>query len=75
MPEVIIYAMEGRSHEQKQGLVRDITDACVKHLDAPEEAVVIQFVECPPSSKSKGGVLFSDMTEEDVKRIFGPGER
>lgn len=75
MPEVIIYAVEGRSHEQKQALVRDITDACVRHLGAPEEAVVIQFVECPPSSKSKGGVLFSDMTKEDIQRIFKPGER
>ena len=70
MPEVIIYAMEGRTHKQKQGLVRDITDACVKHLGAPEEAVVIQIVECPPTSKSKGGVLFSDMTKADIQRIF-----
>lgn len=74
MPEIIIYAMEGRSHEQKQGLVTDITDACVKHLDTPREAVVIQLVECPPSSKAKGGILFSDMTKDDVKRIFGKGD-
>ena len=72
MPEVIVYAMEGRSHEQKQELVRDITNACVKHLDTPAEAVVIQFVECPPTSKAKGGVLFSDMTKEDIQRIFKP---
>lgn len=72
MPEIVIYAMEGRSHEQKQALVREITHACVKHLDTPEEAVVIQFVECPPSSKAKGGVLFSDMTKEDIQRIFMP---
>lgn len=64
MPEVIVYAVEGRSHEQKQGLVRDITDACAKHLGAPREAVVVQIVECPPSSKAKGGVLFSDMKRE-----------
>lgn len=74
MPEIVVYAVEGRTHEQKQGLVRDITDACVKHLNAPEEAVVIQIVECPPNSKSKGGILFSDMTEEDVQRIFKRGK-
>lgn len=70
MPEIIIYAMEGRTQEQKRGLVRDITDACVKHLDAPAEAVVIQLVECPPSSKAKGGILFSEMTKDDIRRIF-----
>ena len=70
MPEIIIYAMEGRGHEQKQALVRDITKSCVQHLETPEEAVVIQFVECPPTSKAKGGVLFSDMTKEDIQRIF-----
>lgn len=62
--------MEGRSHEQKHNLVKEITDSCVKHLDTPAEAVVIQFVECPPTSKSKGGILFSDMTKEDIARIF-----
>ena len=72
MPEIIIYAMEGRSHEQKQGLVSDITEACAKHLETPKEAVVIQFVECPRDSKAKGGVLFSDMTKTDIERIFGP---
>ena len=74
MPEITIYAMEGRSHEQKQNLVREITESCVKHLETPPEAVVIQFVECPPSSKSKGGILFSDMTKDDVKRIFNRGD-
>lgn len=70
MPEIMIYAVEGRTHDQKKALVADITQACVKHLGAPSEAVVIQFVECPKDSKAKGGVLFSDMTAEDVSRIF-----
>ena len=70
MPEIIIYAMEGRSHDKKKALVEEITASCVKHLDTPAEAVVIQFVECPRESKAKGGVLFSDMTPDDVKRIF-----
>lgn len=74
MPEIVIYAMEGRTHEQKKALVREITDACEKHLETPREAVVIQFVECPPSSKSKGGILFSDMTKEDIQRIFKRGD-
>jgi 4-oxalocrotonate tautomerase len=60
MPEVIVYAMEGRTLEQKRGLVKDITDAVVKNFGAPIDQVTVQLVECPPSSKAKGGVLFSE---------------
>jgi len=60
MPEVIVYAVAGRGLEQKRGLVRDITEAVVKNFGAPAEAVTVQIVECPPTDKAKGGVLFSD---------------
>ena len=60
MPEVIVYAVEGRSLEQKRGLVRDITDAVVKNFGAAPEAVTIQIVEAPKTDKAKGGVLFSE---------------
>jgi 4-oxalocrotonate tautomerase len=60
MPEVIVYAVAGRSVEQKRGLVRDITLAVVNNFGAPAEAVTVQIVECPPTDKAKGGVLFSD---------------
>ena len=68
MPEVIVYAVEGRTLEQKRALVKDITDAVVKDITdavvknfgAPIDAVTVQLVECLPSSKAKGGVLFSE---------------
>lgn len=60
MPEIIIYAVSGRTAEQKRGLVKDMTEAVVKHFQVPAEAVAIQIVEAPPDSKAKGGVLFSD---------------
>ena len=60
MPEVIVYAVEGRSLEQKRGLVRDITEAVVKNFGAAPEAVTIQIVEAPKTDKAKGGVLFSE---------------
>ena len=44
MPEIIVYAIEGRSLEQKRGLVKDITDAVVRNFSVPAEAVVVQFV-------------------------------
>jgi 4-oxalocrotonate tautomerase len=70
MPEIIICAAEGRAHEKKKALVEETTASCVRHLDTPAEAVVIQFVKYQRESKAKGGVLFSDMTPDDIKRIF-----
>jgi 4-oxalocrotonate tautomerase len=61
MPEIIVYAVEGRSIEQKRALVKDITNAVVTHFNAPREAVVVQIVEAPKTDKAKGGVLFADM--------------
>ena len=61
MPEVIVYAVEGRSPDTKKALMKDITDAVVKHFDVPPERVVVQIVESPRDSKSRGGVPFSEM--------------
>ncbi len=61
MPEVVVYMVEGRTLEQKRGLVKDITAAVVKNAGAPAEAVVVSLVETPKASKAKGGVLFSEM--------------
>jgi 4-oxalocrotonate tautomerase len=61
MPEVIVYLLEGRSLEAKRALVKDITDAVVKNVGAPPQAVTVSLVETPKTAKGKGGVLFSDM--------------
>ena len=60
MPEVVVYAMTGRTLDQKRGLVKDITEAVVKNLGAAPDAVIVQIVEASPESKAKGGVLFSE---------------
>ena len=60
MPEVVIYILEGRTLEQKRGLVKDITDAVVKNAGTAEQ-VTVSLVETPRTSKAKGGVLFSEM--------------
>ena len=60
MPEVVVYAMTGRTLDQKRGLVKDITEAVVKNLGAQPDAVIVQIVEASPESKAKGGVLFSE---------------
>jgi 4-oxalocrotonate tautomerase len=61
MPEVYVHAVKGRSQEQKKALVKDITDAVVKHFNATPDAVVVSIIETEAASKSKGGVLFSEM--------------
>ncbi len=60
MPEIIVYAVEGRSIEQKRGLVKDITAAVTRNFGVAAEQVVVQIVESAPTSKARGGVLFSD---------------
>jgi len=60
MPEIYVHAVEGRTIEQKRSLVKDITDAVVRHFKVPADAVMVQIMESPKTSKAKGGVLFSD---------------
>jgi len=60
MPEVIVYAAEGRSFEQKKGLLQDITSAVVKNFGVDPDQVVVQIVEAPLALKAKGGILFSE---------------
>jgi len=60
MPEVFVYAIEGRSLDQKRGLVKDITDAVVRNFNVTADAVMVQIVESSKTSKAKGGKLFSE---------------
>jgi 4-oxalocrotonate tautomerase len=61
MPEIVVYLLEGRTIEQKRGLVKDITDAVVKNTGVAVEAVTVSLVETAKTAKGKGGVLFSEM--------------
>jgi 4-oxalocrotonate tautomerase len=63
MPEVVVYIVEGRSLEQKRGLVKDITEAVVKNAGTTPEQVTVSLVETLKINKAKGGVLFSDMAK------------
>jgi 4-oxalocrotonate tautomerase len=37
-----------------------VTDAVVRHFDVTPGDVMVQIMETPPTSKAKGGILFSD---------------
>ena len=60
MPEIIAYAVAGRSAEQKKALMTGITQAVVDSFGAAAEQVVVQIVESPADSKSRGGIPFSE---------------
>lgn len=60
MPEIVVYAVEGRTPEQKKALMKDITDAVVKNFGVKIEAVTVQIVEAKKTDKAKGGVPFTE---------------
>ena len=60
MPEVYVHAVEGRSPEQKKALMKDITDAVVKHFNAAPDNVVVTIIESQKVNKAKAGVPFTE---------------
>ncbi len=61
MPEVVVYLAEGRTLDQKRGLMQDITDAVVRNCKVEPGVVTVSIMETPKMNKAKGGVLFSEM--------------
>jgi 4-oxalocrotonate tautomerase len=60
MPTIIVEADEGRTVEQKRGLVRDITDAVCKNFKVPAEAVTVLIHEGKKENRGKAGKLAID---------------
>ena len=60
MPLIIIEADEGRTIEQKRGLVKDITDAVCKNFAVSPEAVSILLHEGKKENRAKAGKLAID---------------
>ncbi len=60
MPEVYVHAVRGRTAEQKRALIKDITDAVVRHFGVPADAVLVEIMESDPANKAKGGVPLSE---------------
>lgn len=60
MPEIVVFALSGRTPEQKRRLMRAITDAVAEHFEVPAGGIVVQIVESDRDSKSKGGVPYSE---------------
>jgi len=64
MPEVYIYLIEGRTLDQKRALVKDVTEAVVRHCKVQPATVMVQIMETPKTTKAKGGVLYCDRPSE-----------
>ncbi len=60
MPLVTVKAIEGRTTEQKRKLVRDITEAVVKHFETKPESVTVDIIEFSRENLAKAGKLFID---------------
>ena len=60
MPIVEIKMLEGRSQEQKEELVRQITDVLVNVAKAKQEAVTIIIEDYSPKTYAVGGVMMAD---------------
>ena len=55
MPVAQINILEGRSDEQKEALIREVTDALCRSLGAPVESVRIIINEMPKQYFGIGG--------------------
>ena len=55
MPIAQIQMMEGRTAEQKDQLIRKVTDAVMEALDAPEQNVRVLIQEIPKAHFGIGG--------------------
>ena len=61
MPLVTIKLIEGRTTDEKRGMVKDVTAAIVKNIGCPAEVVHIDIVDMKRENFAKEGKLFSDM--------------
>jgi 4-oxalocrotonate tautomerase len=55
MPIAQINIVEGRTDEQKERLIHEVTDAIVRSLDAPVESVRVILNEMPKQHFGIGG--------------------
>jgi len=60
MPLITVKALEGRTIEQKRGLVEDITEAVVKNFKVEPERVMVDIVEYSKDNLAEAGRLFVD---------------
>jgi|APSaa5957512622_1039677.scaffolds.fasta_scaffold27260_2 4-oxalocrotonate tautomerase len=62
MPVIDIKLWEGKTDDQaKENLIKDLTEAVVKNIGCPTQAVDICITEVPRKNWGKGGVVSSKL--------------
>ena len=67
MPEIIIHAVEGRSLEAKQALLKDIADAVVKNFGVHPDMVTVTIAEAKAELKGGKVAIIENLTPEQAK--------
>ncbi|EON73948.1 2-hydroxymuconate tautomerase [Lysinibacillus sp. NPDC048646] len=60
MPYVTVKMIEGRTDEQKRALVKEVTEAVSRTVNAPAETVTVFIEEMSKNHIGVAGVRFSD---------------
>ena len=60
MPTIRVEMFEGRTPEQKQALVKALTEAAVNTIGSSPDAVDVILYEIKKSDWASGGVLWSE---------------
>ena len=55
MPIAQLYIIEGRTDEQKETLIQEVSEAMARSLDAPMDRIRVMITEMPPQHFGIGG--------------------
>jgi 4-oxalocrotonate tautomerase len=60
MPAIRVEMFEGRTHEQKRLLAKELTEATVRALGVPADSVDILLFDIPRHDWATAGVMWSE---------------
>lgn len=58
MPTIFVNILEGKTQDQKDALVKRITEAAVETVDVVPEKVSVFITEYPKSNAARGGIMY-----------------
>lgn len=65
MPLISVTLTTGRTPQQLRALIRELTEAAVRALDAPKESVRVVLIEVPDTHWAAGDVTIRERREGD----------
>ena len=58
MPTIFVNILEGKTQDQKDALVKRITEAAVETVDVVPEKVSVLITEYPKANVARGGIMY-----------------